>query len=281
MEPPEESCGRCLKFFNPYLFLSTIETISKDIFDRTARLLGNTVVERLTGTRVIIFGLGGVGSWAAEVLIRTGIGLLTMVDADCVASTNINRQLPALTSTVGQVKVDVMRKHLLDINPSADITAIHGLYDPSTASEYDLSAYDYVIDAIDSLSDKALLILNATQAMRGSGMKFYSSMGAALKLDPSRIAVAEFWKVKGCPLAAALRRKFKKSGQMPAHKFQCVYSDELVPNSTDYAAPDTPPGHEAMSFNKVAVNGSLMHITSIFGITLASLVIRDIVQKTK
>ncbi|MDE6370638.1 MAG: tRNA threonylcarbamoyladenosine dehydratase, partial [Duncaniella sp.] len=237
------------------------------------------VVERLAGTRVIIFGLGGVGSWAAEALIRTGIGHLTMVDADRVTPTNINRQLPALSTTVGEVKVDVMHRHLLDINPQADITAIHGLYDSTTASDYDLSTYDYVIDAIDSLSDKALLILNATQAMRGTGMKFYSSMGAALKLDPSRIAVAEFWKVKGCPLAAALRRKFKKSGKLPAHKFQCVYSDELVPNSSDYTV--TNAGDESMSFNKVAVNGSLMHITSIFGITLASMVIRDVTQMSR
>ncbi len=178
-------------------------------------------------------------------------------------------------------KADVLRRRLLDINPDADIIAVHGLYTDDTSDDYDLSGFDYVIDAIDSLSDKALLILRATEAMAATAgtdrpMRFYSSMGAALKFDPSRISVAEFWKVKGCPLAAALRRRFKKRGVFPARKFKCVYSDELVPNHPDYED-EEPDG--AMTFGKVAVNGSLMHITAIFGITLASLVIRDIASK--
>ena len=222
--------------------------------------------------------MGGVGAWAAETLVRTGIVHLTIVDADRVAPSNINRQLPALTSTIGQVKVDVLRRRLLDINPDADITAIHGLYTAETAHEYDLQSYDYIIDAIDSLADKALLILNATHAIRDGHPKFYSSMGAALKMDPSRIGVTEFWSVKGCPLAAALRRRFKKSGMFPARKFKCVYSDELVPNHPDYVKADAP-ADASMKFNKVATNGSLMHITAIFGITLASLVIRDVIGK--
>ncbi len=250
------------------------------IFDRTARLLGNDGLRRLDDINVIIFGVGGVGSWAAETLVRTGVTHITLVDADNVAPSNINRQLPALASTVGQVKVDVLRQHLLDINPEASVTALHTLYNASTASSFNLEQYDYVIDAIDSLSDKALLILNASGSMTGHrGMQLYSSMGAALKLDPSRIAVAEFWKVKGCPLAAALRRKFKKSGQFPAHKFKCVYSDELVPNSKEYEPVATDDGMAPMSFNKAVTNGSLMHITSIFGITLASLVIRDAISR--
>lgn len=248
-----------------------------EIFDRTARLIGPEAFVGLSRVRVIIFGVGGVGAWTAETLVRTGIGHLTIVDADRVAPSNINRQLPALTSTVGRVKVDVLRDRLLDINPGAEIIARHGLYTAETADEYDLKSYDYIIDAIDSLSDKALLILNATRAMDGGHPKFYSSMGAALKLDPSRISVAEFWNVKGCPLAAALRRRFKKSGKFPARKFKCVYSDELVPNHPDYCESDAP-ADTSMSFHKVAVNGSLMHITAIFGITLASLVIRDVVD---
>lgn len=248
-----------------------------EIFDRTARLIGNEALSRLSRARVIIFGVGGVGSWAAETLVRTGVARLTIVDADRVAESNINRQLPALTSTVGQVKVDVLRQRLLDINPRAEITAVHALYNADTASSWQLGDYDYIIDAIDSLADKALLILNAAEAMRGGHTQFYSSMGAALKMDPSRIAVAEFWKVKGCPLAAALRRKFKKSGIFPAHKFKCVYSDELIPNHPGYIPPATSADTTApMTFNKVATNGSLMHITAIFGITLASLVIQDI-----
>ena len=264
---------------NSNLTLTSPPTIHvfSETFDRTARLIGNEALGRLSRARVIIFGVGGVGSWAAETLVRTGVTRLTIVDADRVAQSNINRQLPALTSTVGRVKVDVLRQRLLDINPQAEITAVHGLYDADTASSWQLGDYDYIIDAIDSLADKALLILNATEAMRGGHTRFYSSMGAALKIDPSRIAVAEFWKVKGCPLAAALRRKFKKSGIFPAHKFKCVYSDELIPNHPGYEPPATPTDTTApMTFNKVATNGSLMHITAIFGITLASLVIQDI-----
>lgn len=255
--------------------------LRSQIFDRTARLLGNDGLECLDRIKVIIFGVGGVGSWAAETLVRTGVTHVTIVDADKVAASNVNRQLPALVSTVGQVKVDVLSRHLLDINPEASVTALHTLYNASTASSFCLEDYDYVIDAIDSLSDKALLILNATEAMSlHKGMKLFSSMGAALKLDPSRIAVDEFWKVKGCPLAAALRRKFKKSGRFPARKFKCVYSDELVPNSPAYEPAATEDGGMApMSFNKAVTNGSLMHITSIFGITLASLVIRDAISR--
>ena len=245
-----------------------------NIFDRAARLTGPAALDFMNRARAIVFGIGGVGSWTAETLVRSGFSDITLVDADCVAVSNINRQLPALVSTIGRLKVEVMKEHLLDINPEATVRAIHGLYDADTAGNYCLENFDYIFDCIDSLSAKALLILNATEAMRVSKrVRFYSSMGAALKTDPSRIAVAEFWKVKGCPLAAALRRRFKKSDLMPRHKFKCVYSDELVPRHPDYV--DQEAADTAMTFGKVATNGSLMHITSIFGITLASLAVRD------
>lgn len=234
---------------------------------RVVRLVGVEATERLRSTRVALFGIGGVGSWAAEALVRSGIGHITIVDADDVATSNINRQLLATTSSVGRPKVEVMRERLLDIDPSAEVEAIEARYTADTADSFDLASYDYVIDAIDSLSDKALLILRATAERR---TRLFSSMGAALKMDPAHIAVAEFWKVKGCPLAAALRRKFKKSGQMPRRKFKCVYSDELVPN----IGPDIDQSG-AMSFDKVAFNGAMCHITAIFGMTLASLVVRD------
>lgn len=237
-------------------------------FHRVARLTGPETLNRLAACRVIIFGIGGVGGWTAEALVRSGIGHLTIVDADRVAESNINRQPVATSSTVGQVKVDVMRQKLLDINPEATVNAIACRYDASTAGDFDLEAFDYVIDAIDSLADKALLILNATACRHP---RLFSSMGAALKMDPTRVAVAEFWKVKGCPLAAALRRRFKRTGLMPRHKFKCVYSDELLPN----LGPDEDTSG-AMTFGKNAVNGALVQVTATFGMTLASLVIADI-----
>ena len=238
----------------------------QNIFHRTERLLGTLGYQALTTQRVIIFGVGGVGSWCAESLIRTGIQHLTIVDSDCVSITNVNRQLMATTETVGEVKVEALRKRLLAINPNADITAIQRFYTADTADEFSLADYDYIVDAIDSLQDKALLILKACQTKA----RFYSSMGAALKLDPTRIQVAEFWNVKGCPLGAALRRKFKKQKLFPARKFKCVYSEELLTNLGE--------SNEELGF-KAQINGSLAHITAIFGFTMAGLIIQDIVKR--
>lgn len=224
------------------------------IFDRAELLLGAEKMQRLASTRVILFGVGGVGSWCAEALVRTGIGTLTMVDPDVVVESNINRQLPALHSTLGKPKVEAMKQRLKDINPEAEITALQMRYSADTADAFDFADYDYVIDAIDSLADKALLIRRATECRTTT---LFSSMGAARKVDPLRVRVAEFWQVKGCPLAAALRQRFKRSGQYPARKFKVVYSDEVRPN--------TRPDAEA--------NGSLMQITAVWGLALASLVV--------
>lgn len=238
-------------------------------FNRVARLTGAEGLERLQRSRVIIFGLGGVGSWCAEALARTGVADLTMVDADAVALSNLNRQLPALHSTLGQPKVEVMRRRLLDINPAAQITALHAMYTPATACDFDLGSYDWVVDAIDPVADKASLIVEATS--HGAGTRLASAMGAALKSDPRRLSVAEFWNVKGCPLAAALRRRFKKTGLTPRRKFKCVYSDELLPN---LPAPDDDTG--AMGFGKAAVNGALVAVTASAGMMLASIVVNGI-----
>jgi len=229
------------------------------ILRRSEMLLGSEVMERMAEKRVIIFGVGGVGSWCVESLVRSGIRHLTIVDSDRVSITNINRQLMATTKTVGQVKVEALKERLLTINPSAEITALQKIFTQETAEEFDLDSYDYIIDAIDSLKDKALLILMACRTKA----KFYSSMGAALKLDPTRIQVAEFWKVKGDPLARALRNKFKKEKLFPKRKFQCIYSDELLENKMPVDPDDRG-------------NGSLVHITAIFGFMLAGLVLADI-----
>ena len=238
------------------------------IFRRSELLLGNDAMERIARKRVILFGVGGVGSWCAESLVRSGIRHLTIVDPDRVSITNVNRQLMATTKTVGQVKVEALKARLLSINPSADITALQQIFTEESAPGFHLEDYDYIIDAIDSLKDKAALILLACQTKA----KFFSSMGAALKLDPTRIQVTEFWKVKGDPLARALRNKFKKEKLFPKRKFQCVYSDELLENRGCPADE----GEEPSPFNKPQTNGSLAHITAIFGFMLAGLVIQDI-----
>lgn len=259
----------------------------KPFFNRTRLLLGDEKMKRLDETRVIIFGVGGVGSWCAEGLVRSGIGHLTIVDSDRVCITNVNRQMMATSKTIGMVKVSALAERLHEINPDVEIETIQAIYSEETASDFDLDSYDYVVDAIDSLKDKAALILNATK----SKAKFFSSMGAALKMDPTRIEVAEFWKVKGCPLARALRQRFKKRKEYPKKKFLCVFSDELLVNQgkesscgTDKcvcpktsAAPGDPDlaDHEWCS-SKAQINGSLMHVTSIFGLTLAGLILRDI-----
>lgn len=247
----------------------TLFTMYHDTFHRVIRLIGNESFDKLQQARVIIFGVGGVGSWTAESLVRSGISHITIVDADSVAASNINRQLMALQSTVGLPKVQVLAKRLVDINPECEIITRQIRYDEESANSFDFEQYDVIIDAIDSLSDKALLIIRATEARRP---RLFSSMGAALKIDPTRIRVDEFWKVKGCRLAAALRGRFKKLGIRPRRKFRCVYSDELLPND----GPDEPDHSGAMTYDKVAVNGAMAHITAIFGMTLAGLAIQYI-----
>ena len=267
--------------------ISNKMALDQAIFRRGELLLGNEVMDRIAQKRVIIFGVGGVGSWCAESLVRSGIRQLTIVDSDRVCITNINRQLMATTQTVGQVKVEVLRDRLLSINPSAQITALQKIFTQETADEFELGSYDYVIDAIDSLKDKAALILLTCRTKA----RLFSSMGAALKLDPTRIRVTEFWKVQGDPLARALRNRFKRDKQLPRRKFLCVYSDEMLTNRGHNATCGTDqcmcpkakmgPGdpslinHEWCS-SKAQINGSLSHITAIFGFMLAGLVIQDI-----
>ena len=237
--------------------------IEQEIFQRAELLLGSEAMARLAAKRVIVFGVGGVGSWCVEGLVRSGIRRLTIVDGDRVCVSNINRQLMATTDTVGQAKVEVLRKRLLSINPQVEVTALQKVFNESTAGEFDLGGYDYVIDAIDSLRDKALLITMACQTRA----RLFSSMGAALKTDPTRIRVAEFWKVTGDPLARALRNHFKKSQTFPKRKFKCVFSDELLKNH-DVPLPSA----------DVRANGSIVHVTAVFGFMLASLVVRDAVS---
>lgn len=190
-----------------------------DMFDRTRRLIGAEALERLRKARVIIFGLGGVGGSAAEALVRAGVGRLTFVDADCVDATNLNRQIVATQDTIGMPKAEAMRARALAIFPEAQIEAVRAFYDAHTADRFDLRAYDYVADAIDSVSAKLLLIERATAA----GTPIISAMGAGNKLDPSRFRVADIYATSVCPLARVMRRELKKRG---IARLKTVYSDE-------------------------------------------------------
>ncbi len=241
----------------------------KEIFSRNELLVGQHAMEIIKQARVILFGLGGVGSWCAESLIRSGIGHLTIVDSDCISASNINRQLPATVDTIGQSKVEVLKTRLLSINPYSDILAIQTAYTAETNHLFCLDTHDYIVDAIDSLGHKAALIINATN----TSATLFSSMGAALKLDASRIRTAEFWKVQGCPMAAALRHQFKKN-TMPAKQFFCVYSDEALANKGISCISSS-----VWDERKARINGAFVHITAIFGFTLAGLVIQDIIVK--
>jgi tRNA threonylcarbamoyladenosine dehydratase len=258
----------------------------KGIFQRTELLLGTDMMSEIASKKVIILGIGGVGSWCAESLVRSGIRNLTIVDSDRVCVTNINRQLHATTLTVGEVKTEVLKSRLEAINPWATIIPVQKIYNKHNRDEFQLEQYDYIIDAIDSLGCKIDLIRAATR----TNAVLFSSMGASLKIDPTRVEVAEFWDVKGCPLGSKVRKNIRK-GDLPAKKFLCVYSEEMLesigpvascgtdkclcPKTKDAPGDPLLAGHEWCS-KKAVINGTIAHITAIFGFTLAGLVIQDI-----
>ena len=228
-------------------------------FERSGALLGEEAMARLAAARVLVVGVGGVGSWCAEALARTGVGAITLVDDDVVQPSNVNRQCPATAAAIGRPKVEVLRERFLDINPEAEIVARQERF-TAEDSEFGIQNYDYVIDAIDSIADKLELILLATANSQFSifNFQFFSSMGAARKMDPLQVRVTEFWKVDGCPLAATLRKRMRKQQRFPQRKFKCVWS----PERNDAAQP----------------KGTMMPVTATFGLTLASLIIKGASQ---
>jgi len=262
---------------------------SKGIFQRTELLFGKEKMEEIARKKVIIFGVGGVGSWCAESLIRSGIHYLTIVDSDRICITNVNRQLHATMQTVGEVKTEALKRRLLEINPEAEITDIQKIYNKANHDQFDLDSYDYIIDAIDSLGNKVLLIREATRTKA----ILFSSMGASLKLDPTQVRVAEFWQVQGCPLGSKIRKYIRK-GELPAKPFMCIYSEELLENRGSGSSSGTDKclcqkaksgvgdpeldDHEWGS-QKAVINGTVAHITAIYGFTLAGLVIQDIYRR--
>ena len=225
------------------------------MFSRSTALLGKESMALLQSKRVILFGIGGVGSWCAECLIRTGLTHLTIVDGDTVQASNLNRQLPATQATLGMPKVEALKARLLEINPDAEIEAICTMYNEQCTKDgpFDLSQYDYVIDAIDSVADKTDLLLYAS---RLKGVKIFSSMGAALRFDPMQVTTGELMAIKGDALAKAVRARMKRLDRHPSKKIRCVYSTEQA--------------------QKCETRGSLMQVTAVFGLTLASMVIEDL-----
>jgi tRNA A37 threonylcarbamoyladenosine dehydratase len=230
------------------------------IFERLALITGDEGLEKLAKTKVLVFGAGGVGGWAAEALVRSGIGKIGIVDCDTICASNVNRQVEATTLTIGLPKASALKKRLLEINPDCEITAWDELFCRENSSLFDIAGADYVIDAIDTLNHKLDLI----ETVCGAGVTLYSSMGMALKMDPSRIKTASIWKTTDCPLARLVRQGLRERGF--SSDFTAVYSSELLSHAS-FPAP---------SQGQKRVNGSVVTVTASAGLLLASLVLRDI-----
>jgi tRNA A37 threonylcarbamoyladenosine dehydratase len=253
---------------------------SQTIFHRVELVLGEKVLKKIYECKVIIFGLGGVGSWTAESLVRTGFRKVTLVDNDTICLTNVNRQLQATSKNVGEGKAEALKKRLLEINPNCEITISTDPYHYGTVEKYKLEEYDYVVDSIDSLKDKVLLIEECLKRQ----VKVFSSMGAAAKTDPTKIKADWISKSRICTLAKWVRKRLRK--KKAYGEFMCVYSEEsaLKPQSetpcgtSDCACHKDKEDVEWCS-TKAQINGSLAHITAIFGFMLAGLIVKDVASK--
>ncbi|NCB31284.1 MAG: tRNA threonylcarbamoyladenosine dehydratase [Clostridia bacterium] len=246
-------------------------------FSRTELLLGKEAMEKLKAARVVVFGIGGVGSFAVEALARSGIGAIDVVDNDKICLTNINRQLLASHSTLGQEKVTVMKRRILDINPACSVHTFPCFYGAETADSMDLTTYSYIIDAIDTVSSKLLLIERA----KAHDIPIISCMGAGNKLDPTRFEVADIYKTSVCPLARVMRHELKKR---QIDSLKVVYSKEapLSPREDQEISGDQPwvclPETPLPSAARRQVPGSLSFVPPVAGFILASEVIKDLAQ---
>jgi tRNA A37 threonylcarbamoyladenosine dehydratase len=256
--------------------------------------MGQNALDALEKARVIVFGVGGVGSWAAEALVRSGIGHIDIVDSDTVCVTNINRQVQALPSAIGKAKVTVLKDRLLGINPRCSVTAFENVFSRETADMFNIGEADYVIDAIDSLSYKLDLIEITTQR----GVKLFSSMGMAQKLDPTQLKTTDIWDTQGCPLARLVRYGLRK--RLFTGHFTVVYSPERLPLHTEVQSACGSghclcPAKKDASINgniskdaasvewcasKKVINGSSVTVTASAGMILASLVLQEVYGKT-
>ncbi len=231
------------------------------IFSRTAALIGEDNLQKLKNARVAVFGVGGVGGYVVEALARSGVGALDLIDKDVVSESNINRQIIALHSTVGKLKTEVAAARAKDINPDICVRIHNVFYLPETAKEFDFKEYDYVVDAIDTVSGKIALVEQAYAA----NVPVIAAMGAGNKLDPTKFEVADISKTSGCPLARVMRRELKKRG---IDHLKVVYSkEEPLPSSVK----DEESGK--------AIPGSIAFVPSVVGLILAGEVVKDLIKK--
>lgn len=244
-------------------------------FARTELLLGKDAVEKLSHARVAVFGIGGVGGYVCEALVRSGIGKFDLIDDDKVCLTNLNRQIIATRKTVGKYKTDVMKERIYDINPDAEVTVHNCFFLPENADEFTFTDYDYIVDAVDTVTAKIALVMKAREA----GVPVISSMGAGNKLDASQFRVADIYETKVCPLAKVMRRELKKRG---VKKLKVVYSEEkpVMPQedlSISIRTNDIcPPESEHKCTERRAIPGSVAFVPSVAGLIIAGEVIKDL-----
>lgn len=232
-----------------------------ETFIRTELLLGSEGVEKLKQSKVAIFGVGGVGGYVAEALARSGVGSFVLVDKDVVSQSNINRQIIATTKTIGMSKTQAMRERILDINPEAQVEVRECFFLPETAGEFDFTQYSYVVDAVDTVTAKVELVMQA----KAAGIPIISSMGAGNKLDPTRFEVADIYKTSVCPLARVMRRELKKRN---IKSLKVVYSKEEAMTPKELLSDES----------KRVIPGSIAFVPSVAGLIIAGEVVKDIVQ---
>ena len=247
-------------------------------FSRTELLFGKEAMDKLAGSKVAVFGIGGVGGYVCEALVRSGVGAFDLIDDDKVCLTNLNRQIIATRSTVGKYKTDVMRDRMIDINPNVEVEVHKCFFLPENADDFPWDSYDYVVDAVDTVTAKIALVMKCKE----KNIPIISSMGAGNKLDGSQFKVADIYKTKVCPLAKVMRRELKKRG---VKKLKVVYSEEIPTRPIEDMAISCrnncicPPGAEHKCTERRDIPGSVAFVPSVAGLIMAGEVAKDLIRR--